>query len=48
MTKWEYKFVMRTEINHNGTGVLDDLGKDGWELVLYNHDEFCYLFKRPV
>jgi hypothetical protein len=49
VTQWEYKRV--EEVDLQG-GRLDQLGNDGWELVLFipypdNMARSDYLFKRP-
>lgn len=43
MTKWEYKFE-----GSNCLSVLNQLGADGWELVLFDPNVYQYLFKRPI
>ena len=52
--RWEYKVVRAT---HRSTGNMDagdltaqfnELGKDGWELVLYIEPQMFLTFKRPL
>jgi hypothetical protein len=44
MRKWEYKTVDKARLNERE---LNQLGDEGWELVLYSYDKGQYLFKRP-
>ena len=42
MQKWEYKISHRML----DEGDLNDLGADGWELVVYNYENDYFIFKR--
>lgn len=49
--KWQYKSVMFT--GSFNTDKLDELGKDGWELVTLLHfggliESAHFIFKRPL
>jgi hypothetical protein len=47
MTKWEYRF----ESLGVGEDTLNELGKEGWELVAWEWGDYGFdraLFKRPI
>jgi hypothetical protein len=44
MTRWEYTFIAPENQNDRA---FDDLGQDGWELVLVDKDGNAW-FKRPA
>jgi hypothetical protein len=50
MTKWEY----RVRVNERGVDVLNDLGKQGWELIAVSpssgsdYASLILFFKRPL
>ena len=49
MPKWEYNQIIRGSERLSGTD-LNNYGKQGWELVSYNHilnSDHVYIFKRP-
>jgi hypothetical protein len=50
-TKWEY--LTAPVLNHNTQAILNNFGRDGWELVTITTggatgDQFVAWFKRPV
>ena len=53
MTQWEYMAVKGTDyrtVNYNqdiDLKLLNDLGRQGWELVCYDKFTSSLIFKRP-
>lgn len=45
MQTWEYKVIGQTVMSESELNVL---GKDGWELVIYDFRTDMFIFKRPV
>ena len=50
MTKWEY--LTAPVLVHNTKAILDNFGRDGWELVALvpglNPENLVAYFKRPI
>lgn len=44
--KWEYNVISLARVGQTVTGYLNELGRDGWELVAIYKG--VYFFKRPV
>ena len=53
MTQWEYMVVKSTDyctVNYNSDidlKLLNDLGRQGWELVCHDKSSSSLIFKRP-
>ncbi len=43
--KYEYKMVHQANF---GEKEMNELGKDGWELVCYHPEQYSFIFKRIV
>lgn len=51
-SRWSFEHsgaVSKTyEATHYFLQVLDELGKEGWELIMYDRAEDVYIFKREI